>query len=267
MRALLARFKGKIGEIWLFDGVHNERLIAALDAELRKLYLKKSPSYFIELYAELRQTLKSTKHEYVTTNTPLLDADGLKITGLAPSPEMKDRFNEKLARLFGGTEVAIDKKVQHHNEISSALLLEYGTARVVLGGDVTRPGWETAWTRIGARNGPSSLVKASHHGSENSYFEAAWHTWQSKTAEQPTTIVVTPFKRVPLPTKEGLERLGRHGQVYATGAKVPADFPSGPAWGFLSTFAKPHSTTPPSGTSHFFARVGSSGAILEQTWL
>ncbi|MCA9795778.1 MAG: hypothetical protein KC910_28415 [Candidatus Eremiobacteraeota bacterium] len=267
VRALLARFPDKIDSIWLFDGVHNERLLAALDADLRKRYAKKKPSYYLALYGELKRRLKSTRYEYVNANAPLLDLGEVKISGLAPSPEMKDRFNEKLARLFAATGVEIDRRVQYHNDISSALLIEYGAARVVLGGDVTALGWENSWPRVATRNGPSVLVKASHHGSEHSYFETAWNTWESKTAARPTTIVVTPFKRVPLPSEEGLKLLSRHGQVYTTGAKTPDHFPAGPGWSFLSTFAKPHSTTPPSGSAHFRVEVNPDGKIVDQAWL
>ncbi len=93
------------------------------------------------------------------------------ITSLAPSDEMIDMSNKRLSKLLDGSGKKLEQK---NNDVSVALLLEYGSLSVVLGGDVSKDGWSTALKRLTDSPRLVEAVKASHHGSENDYSAEFW---------------------------------------------------------------------------------------------
>lgn len=77
------------------------------------------------------------------------------------------------------------------NAASGALLVRWGKAGVLLGGDLLRgggkyKGWEEVWEAIEA---PVQVVKAAHHASHGAHHEALWNRLR------PALTIVTPYKK------------------------------------------------------------------------
>jgi len=131
-----------------------------------------------------------------------------QIIGLAPSGDQAARYNEGLLRCFDEQGV-IRRPLspEHHNIISSALLIVFGQTRIVLGGDVERDGWRDAIRDMGADYLAAHAVKVSHHGSANGYCEGLWPTFASRGRP---TGVVTAYISQSLPRRTALEEIAQH---------------------------------------------------------
>ncbi len=128
----------------------------------------------------------------------------LRMVALAPSGRSIDLYQQKLSSCFDTSnpgKVLMDKiSGVDHNLISSGFLLEYGTQRVVLGGDMNSDGWQDVLSRpTPGFDLDSDLVKVSHHGSTNGYCPHLWESHLNRSGK--ATAVVTAFspKRLPRP--------------------------------------------------------------------
>jgi beta-lactamase superfamily II metal-dependent hydrolase len=109
----------------------------------------------------------------------------------------------------------------NHNRISGGLLIEYGTARIVLGADIEEEGWEETLKVFGdgGRLG-SVLVKVSHHGSTNGYCEGLW---QQLSPGKAAVAVITPYVSQDLPSPAGLSHVSNHArQTFVTSLSAVA---------------------------------------------
>ncbi len=111
-----------------------------------------------------------------------------------------------------------------NNQVSLALVIEWKSLRVLLAGDVTngtkdkRSGWSGVIRRLDAENQLDLLrglgaVKVAHHGSWESYWEAAWQL-HSAGVGVPLAGVV-PFSQGSLPDERTLAELTRHVETLA----------------------------------------------------
>lgn len=191
----LKAFTGRIAHFWMFSGQDQESLFSLLDATARAKFNTKRTSW-ADLYEEVRRFKASAIYRLVQTGQVLLREPGFSVTSLAPSDEMIDAYNLRLSELLTSPLAGLK---QHNNDISVALLIEYGATRVLMGGDVTKKGWETALPRIPGQPDPMDVVKACHHGSDNDYLADFWDRF--KGVKGKTDIVVTPYSRLnePLP--------------------------------------------------------------------
>jgi hypothetical protein len=78
------------------------------------------------------------------------------------------------------------------NQTSAALLLRWGEAQVLLGGDLLvgsspNSGWNAARENVGSK--PVHVVKVAHHASEPAHHHELW------ASMNPDLAIVTPFKR------------------------------------------------------------------------
>lgn len=105
-----------------------------------------------------------------------------------------------------------------HNELSPALLIEYGQTRLLLGGDVEAEAWQEL---LEQRDGSLScqFYKIPHHGSVNGFCDGLLE----RIAEGGSPVaVLTPFNRhwKPLPTVDGLDEYRKHfDAIYATNVR------------------------------------------------
>ncbi len=131
-----------------------------------------------------------------------------RIIGLAPSGDQVSRYNDGLLRCFDDQGV-VQRKLpsEHHNIISSALMIIFGQTRIVLGGDVERDGWRDTIRHMGAGYLAAHAVKISHHGSENGFCEGLWPIFASRGKP---IGVVTAYASQSLPRRAALAEITQH---------------------------------------------------------
>lgn len=114
----------------------------------------------------------------------------LSVLSLAPSTNDVDRAQDDLLEY-----IRKEDRVRHDpNLTSAALLLTWGQAKLLLGGDLVCAhggfeGWDAAERRV---RGPVQVVKASHHASHQAQ---QWALWERM---EPALTIVTPFKQAVL---------------------------------------------------------------------
>ncbi len=139
---------------------------------------------------------------------PIGSDPNFEISGIAPSSNDAQAYEEALARCFDATgrlENALPR--QRHNDVSVALLLRYGATRVILGGDVEVRGWTETLRTVGKENLRVHAVKVSHHGSITGYTPELWTDFAA--AGKPVAVV-TPYRRFNLPHAAALKHIGDH---------------------------------------------------------
>lgn len=131
-----------------------------------------------------------------------------QIVGLAPS-------ENQAASYVSGFKDCFDREGRfharlprdYHNRISVALRIKYGQTRVILGGDVERPGWLDVLQEVQFADLAAHLVKVPHHGSENGYCE---NLWSHFSASGKPDAVVTSYASQGLPRRRALEVIRDH---------------------------------------------------------
>ena len=121
---------------------------------------------------------------------------------------------------------------RHHdaNLASVSLLIEYGDAQILLGGDVEDTNWLEMQQRTDLRTLRPSLVKVSHHGSRNGRINGMWTAEGFFGQRAPSSLaVVTPWRpmfeqggRRHLPDDHTIQEIREAGfAVYVTGESDP----------------------------------------------
>jgi hypothetical protein len=150
---------------------------------------------------------------------PLLSLESdppVKITSIGASGGRAMVYERALQSCFdaSGNFDANGLAALNHNVISGGLLIEYGRARIVLGGDIDTDAWQETMGYFRPQGGlRSQLVKASHHGSATGYCDGLWDEMSpSRTA----TAVITPYPSQSLPSAEGLAHICDHAKLTLT---------------------------------------------------
>jgi hypothetical protein len=115
-------------------------------------------------------------------------------------------YEQTLAKCFSsnGEFLATELPSVNHNIVSGGVLIEYGQARIILGGDIDTEAWEETVRRFPSERLASALIKVSHHGSTTGYCEGLWQILSpGKTA----VSVITPYSSQGLPSAEGLAHI------------------------------------------------------------
>jgi hypothetical protein len=118
-----------------------------------------------------------------------------------------------------------------HNRASGAILVRYGSTRLLLMADAEECLWEEWWSIHPPANlcKPVQFLKAAHHGSNNGYHGRLY----TAMADPATTLaVITPFHQgsVRLPTNAGAEAIRPHvRELYCTN-RASAASSSGLRW-------------------------------------
>lgn len=131
------------------------------------------------------------------------------IRAVAPSGNQISRYHRALDdyAIRVTSHPARRAKRVNQNIASVALVITYGQARVVLGGDVETEGWDDA-LRVCAPNGlAADVVKVSHHGSDTGYAPGLWAAFSA--CGKPIAIV-TPYRRFQLPKAAALRHIRSH---------------------------------------------------------
>ncbi len=139
----------------------------------------------------------------------ILDNPNVRITALGPSGGLAMEYESSLTKCFALAPGQLLKQLPKidHNMISGGLLIEYGNARVILGGDIETEAWEEAMRVIPAERMKSGLVKVSHHGSENGYCTGLW---EQMSPEKSAIAVIAPYSKQGLPSERGLSHITKN---------------------------------------------------------
>lgn len=95
----------------------------------------------------------------------------------------------------------------HHNAVSVGLIVQFGTTRVLLGGDVEQAGWGDVQEELRREHLFADAVKVSHHGSETGFLP---DLWASLAGKKKPIAVIAPYRRFRLPKREALDHIGAH---------------------------------------------------------
>jgi len=167
-----------------------------------------------ESLADLRKTIDSGfKSDFKLTvlGLPLqnIHCEGkpdLKISALGSTPREALEYGQYLSSCFTpkGAEVVLNDQIKNvnHNKISSALMLEWGKAKIILGGDMERGSWVEVENNI--PDLACDLVKISHHGSENGFTSTLWSKFSPAKG---ALSVFTCFSKQQLPRKAALAHI------------------------------------------------------------
>ena len=139
---------------------------------------------------------------------------------LSPSPKTISDFDSEISQLiteFGKRNTAIINKSP--NDKSTALLLKFGSHRVLLGADLEigkneNEGWRHVikHSKIIDEN-KAKLYKIPHHGSENGYMTEIFDV----LVDNNSVLKLTPFKSSDLPRQEMLDIYSSHSdEIYLT---------------------------------------------------
>jgi hypothetical protein len=124
------------------------------------------------------------------------------------------RYEEQLRQCFDDRGRLLRRiAFGRHNDVSAAISIRYGRARVILCGDVEVNNWTDVEAHIAKERLKANGIKVSHHGSTNGYTETLWARFAA--AEKPCAIV-TPFRRVGLPEIDAIKHIRANTQVLMT---------------------------------------------------
>ncbi len=155
------------------------------------------------------KTLVSTQMSDFKTLYPLPlggtpDSDAVQIHTLAPWTGTVQRYQEKLHKCFDSERLKQKMAALKHNQISAALLIEFGKTRLILGGDVEQESWEEALSQIDHSRLNAHAVKVSHHGSRNGYCAGLWPLF---CASGHTIAIITPSRLHSLPNEDAVTHI------------------------------------------------------------
>ncbi len=155
----------------------------------------------------------------------------IRMLGPWPGPRFhyQQEFNSQFKKLNGRL-VSIPGGRVMANKTSAALLVQYGSAQVLLGGDMENESWEQLEEALTTGRGPAlnpTVIKVSHHGSSTASRPGMWMPDQGFYGNRPATAlaVVTPWRRGSekrrLPDANVLKDISDSGyQTWVTGLPV-----------------------------------------------
>jgi beta-lactamase superfamily II metal-dependent hydrolase len=238
MSALLERFDPD--RVWIFGAMTHRDLYSKVAEVIRlKAYSTNLANHESENADELVKILDCIRDKYADRErSPRLDVRRLqleqplmelpttpcvKITSIGASGGQVMAYEKTLASCFDGQDGFLADRVPrvNHNLISGGLLVEYGDARIVLGGDIEKEAWQDTVTALAPQQRlRSQLVKVSHHGSTNGCCN---DLWEQLSPQKTAIAVITPYSSKGLPSAEGLGHISAHAnRILAVSVKAVA---------------------------------------------
>ena len=177
-----------------------DRLAAQRDGDLPKTakMIRQWFGYWDKQY-ETRQTFPRSmegRNDFRNEYSSTIQGEPLLVKAIGPWDAITSRLavNVSTSRQRSGR---IDYEHRHANDVSIALLIEYGNAQIVLGGDMEEINWNSLTRRSNRPLFRPSIVKVSHHASTNGRISGMWRHvggFLDGMAPHPVTIV-TPWKQ------------------------------------------------------------------------
>lgn len=143
---------------------------------------------------------------------------------LAPDGWHWDDYNDFLSSLNGEDYSKKNAVSANENLICSAIMLRYGKAKVILGGDLTCLAWNQVVENWGHTYVRANAVKVSHHGSKEGNFlyspqqKKYESLWEHVSIKNSTIAAISGGYRKDLPHLDTLAELKTYGvETYCTG--------------------------------------------------
>ena len=130
--------------------------------------------------------------------------EAVQIHALAPYTDTKQRYQEELHKCFENEALRRKLPALDQNQISAALLVEFGETRLILGGDVEKESWEEVLKYVAPSRLNAHAVKVSHHGSRNGYCTGLWPLF---CAGGKTVAIITPSHPHSLPNEDAVTHI------------------------------------------------------------
>jgi len=175
----------------------------------------------IEDASELDRIFRLVKQKKEASKTPLIPKSAMtgnqlypvpvnghadfQVWAVAPSTNQTELYEQGLAKCFDDKDrLKASLPPSNQNVVSMALLIIYGSTRIVLGGDVESAGWLDVMREFAPDNLSSHAVKISHHGSTNGYANELWPLF---ARERPPITVLTSYRSKRLPRREAVAHI------------------------------------------------------------
>ena len=164
-------------------------------------------------------------HTEPGTSERILSTDEIDIDVLGPSLEDATEYIRMLRRVDTGEIQKVDDRMV--NRTSAVLRIRYGENAIILGGDALRENWRRItgrqWQTDNIQPIGVQAVKASHHGSKDSFYS---ELWDDLFGDKPGIIFVSADGSI-RPTKEFFDSFaprrerGIDDEIYCTGLMDP----------------------------------------------
>ena len=235
----------EVAYFWWFDGVSSSdlpRLINGLREEAGEQKTKdrskqRSIRYLDQMFLTVIEqqkahTLGITQMAHFSELYPrpvggMHPRGTVQIRALAPCTNTVQRYQAKLHQCFKDEQLKQKMAALDHNQISAALLVEYGETRIILGGDVENKSWADVLSQTDHSRLKAHAVKVSHHGSNNGYCPALWPLL---CADGKTIAIITPSHSHSLPNEDAVTHI-RESTTQIVSTCTPAiTFSTGPSF-------------------------------------
>jgi len=208
----------------------------------------------LETVDKVRDSTDGLPHPFHTLEPEI----PLKIVALSPWLPEQSQYVRRLV-----STVEREGSIEEHriamNQTSLGLLIHYGEARIVLGGDVEQANWDHAFSRGALRdlNG-AHFVKIPHHGSRSGAHPDMWQNRRFVTSSPQRTVAVATrytLAGTALPDEDVLRDIAKAGcEVWVVAGNGESARPR-PGARMSDAGVLPYAQVP------FIARIDPSGAV------
>lgn len=154
------------------------------------------------LAAKHMSDIKPLYPEPFSTESPL------RIFSIAPSTDQVLAFQDGLKACFTREgRLRSARPNLDANMISAALLVQFGSTSIILGGDVEKKGWDDTVRQLGKEGLAAHAIKVSHHGSSTGQTEGLWAAFAG--GGKPFAII-TPSQKHGLPQRAMVQYIAGH---------------------------------------------------------
>lgn len=148
----------------------------------------------------------------------------LTIKGLSPHDSIARKFALKQSQFIHSgilENLTEGNKHLNYNDISGALLIEYGESKIILGADTENKNWNKIIKddRLDIEKS-IDFIKVPHHGSINGYHKKLWKVWSKQSENDKKTIaIITALPNKNLPNKNVRNKIEKLSDCIILGKK------------------------------------------------
>lgn len=234
---LMERFQGKIKSCWESHLCqrHAKSLLRLLELTEHPAEIATPKRSLERVLAQMEKFARGPDDYWTFSDGKILleeaDVGGHRLQVLGCGPPDADTRQVTLDLAAAAQALATgaaDRGGPDPNTASGAVLVQWGAARALLGGDLLAKndrfrGWSGVNSHSGLRNGRVQVVKAAHHASVGAHDDELW------TQMSPELVLVSPFKEA-LTARNGANNPPRPEQIALLGAGSVVAITSPPRW-------------------------------------